>query len=88
MNDFQWAAVLGMFVATYAVRASFIVFGQKPRFPPAVVQALGHAGGRADRDRGAGSDHARRPTLMSRRATPISSARSSQDLLPGKPATS
>ena len=42
MNDFLWAAVLGMFVATYAVRASFIVFGQKLRFPPAVVQALGH----------------------------------------------
>ena len=26
MNDFLWAAVLGMFAATYAVRASFIVF--------------------------------------------------------------
>ncbi len=42
MNDFLWAAILGMFVATYVVRASFIVFGQKLRFPPAVVQALGH----------------------------------------------
>lgn len=42
MNDFLWAAILGMFVATYVVRASFIVFGQKLRFPPAVVQALSH----------------------------------------------
>ena len=42
MNDFLWAAVLGMFAATYAVRASFIVFGQRLRFPPSVVQALGH----------------------------------------------
>lgn len=42
MNGTLWAAVLGMFVATYAVRASFIVFGQRLRFPPSVVQALGH----------------------------------------------
>ena len=42
MSDMLWAAILGMFVATYMVRASFIVFGQKLRFPPAVVQALGH----------------------------------------------
>ena len=42
MSDTLWAAILGMFVATYAVRASFIVFGQKLRFSPAVVQALGH----------------------------------------------
>ena len=42
MSDMLWAAILGMFVATYVVRASFIVFGQKLRFPPAVVQALGH----------------------------------------------
>jgi branched-subunit amino acid transport protein len=31
-----------MFAATYAIRASFIVFGQRLRFPPPVVQALGH----------------------------------------------
>ncbi|MFB0935416.1 MAG: AzlD domain-containing protein [Propionivibrio sp.] len=42
MTDALWLAILGMFVATYTVRASFIVFGQKLRFPPAVVQALGH----------------------------------------------
>jgi len=42
MTDTLWAAILGMFVATYVVRASFIVFGQRLRFPPAVVQALGH----------------------------------------------
>ena len=28
MNGFLWSAILGMFVATYSVRASFIVFGQ------------------------------------------------------------
>ena len=42
MSDLLWATILGMFVATFVVRASFIVFGQKLRFPPAVVQALGH----------------------------------------------
>ena len=42
MNGFLWSAILGMFVATYSVRASFIVFGKKLRFPPAVIQALGH----------------------------------------------
>lgn len=42
MNETLWAALLGMFAATYLVRASFLVFGQKLRFPPAVVQALGH----------------------------------------------
>ena len=42
MSDLLWAAILGMFAATYVTRASFIVFGQKLRFPPAVVQALGH----------------------------------------------
>lgn len=42
MSENLWAAVLGMFIATYTVRASFIVFGQRLRFPPAVVQALGH----------------------------------------------
>lgn len=42
MSETLWAAVLGMFVATYAVRASFIVFGQRLRFPPPVVEALGH----------------------------------------------
>lgn len=42
MSATLWAAVLGMFAATYAIRASFIVFGQKLRFPPAVAQAFGH----------------------------------------------
>ncbi len=42
MNGTLWAAILGMFVVTFLVRASFLVFGQKLRFPPAVVQALGH----------------------------------------------
>ena len=42
MNETLWAALLGMFAATYLVRASFLVFGQKLRFPPTVVQALGH----------------------------------------------
>lgn len=42
MSDTLWLAILGMFLATYTVRASFIVFGQKLRFPPAVVQALSH----------------------------------------------
>ena len=42
MSDMLWAAILGMLVVTYVVRASFIVFGQKLRFPPAVVQALSH----------------------------------------------
>ena len=42
MSETLWAAIFGMFVATYLVRASFIVFGQKLRFSPAVVQALGH----------------------------------------------
>jgi branched-subunit amino acid transport protein len=31
-----------MFVATYAVRASFIVFGQRLRFPPPVARVLVH----------------------------------------------
>ena len=42
MSETLWAAILGMFVVTFLVRASFLVFGQKLRFPPAVVQALGH----------------------------------------------
>ena len=42
MNETLWAAILGMFAVTFLVRASFLVFGQKLRFPPAVVQALGH----------------------------------------------
>lgn len=42
MSDYLWAAILGMLVATYAARASFLVFGHALRFPPALVQALGH----------------------------------------------
>jgi branched-subunit amino acid transport protein len=42
MNESPWAVILGMFAVTYAARASFIVFGRRLSFPPAVVQALGH----------------------------------------------
>jgi len=42
MSDTLWAAILGMFAATFLIRASFLVFGQTLRFPPAVVQALAH----------------------------------------------
>jgi branched-subunit amino acid transport protein len=42
MSETLWATLLGMFVATFAIRASFLVFGHGLRFPPAVVQALGH----------------------------------------------
>ena len=42
MSDNLWAAILGMFAATFLVRASFLVFGHGLRFPPAVVRALGH----------------------------------------------
>ena len=42
MNGTLWAAIFGMFAVTFLVRASFLVFGQKLRFPPAVIQALGH----------------------------------------------
>lgn len=42
MNETLWATILGMFAVTFLIRASFLVFGHKLRFPPAVVQALGH----------------------------------------------
>lgn len=42
MSTTLWVAILGMFVVTFAIRASFLVFGQRLRFPPAVVQSLGH----------------------------------------------
>jgi branched-subunit amino acid transport protein len=42
MSDTLWATLLGMFAATFLVRASFIVFGRSLSFPPALVQALGH----------------------------------------------
>ena len=42
MSDFLWAAILGMFAVTFLVRASFLLFGHGLRFPPAVIQALGH----------------------------------------------
>lgn len=42
MSDTLWAAILGMFAATFLVRASFLVFARRLRFPPALVQALSH----------------------------------------------
>jgi branched-subunit amino acid transport protein len=42
VSESLWAAILGMFVATYAVCASFSVFGQRLRFPPPVARALVH----------------------------------------------
>ena len=42
MSDTLWAIILGMFAATFLVRASFLVFGHGLRFPPALIQALGH----------------------------------------------
>ncbi|WP_263768531.1 AzlD domain-containing protein [Propionivibrio soli] len=42
MSTTLWATILGMFVATFLIRASFLVFGQRLRFPPAVIEALGH----------------------------------------------
>jgi len=42
VSDSLWAAILGMFAITFLVRASFLVFGQRLRFPPALVAALGH----------------------------------------------
>jgi branched-subunit amino acid transport protein len=42
MSETLWATLAGMFLATFLIRASFLVFGHGLRFPPAVVQALGH----------------------------------------------
>lgn len=42
MSNNLWAIILGMFAATFLVRASFLVFGHGLRFPPALIQALGH----------------------------------------------
>ena len=42
MSDNVWAIILGMFAVTFLVRASFLVFGHGLRFPPALIQALGH----------------------------------------------
>ncbi len=42
MSETLWATIIGMFAATFLVRASFLVFGHGLRFPPALVQALGH----------------------------------------------
>lgn len=42
MSETVWLMLLGMFAVTFLIRASFLVFGQSLRFPPAVVQALGH----------------------------------------------
>jgi branched-subunit amino acid transport protein len=42
VSNILWVTILGMFAITFAIRASFLVFGQRLRFPPAVVQSLGH----------------------------------------------
>jgi branched-subunit amino acid transport protein len=42
MSDSLWVAILGMFAVTFLIRASFLVFGQRLRFPPTLVAALGH----------------------------------------------
>lgn len=42
MSNVLWLTILGMFAITFLIRASFLVFGQSLRFPPALVQALGH----------------------------------------------
>jgi branched-subunit amino acid transport protein len=42
MSNTLWAAILGMFAVTFLIRASFLVFGQRLRFPPAIVQSLAH----------------------------------------------
>lgn len=42
MSAYLWAVVAGMFVVTFGVRASFLVFGHGLKFPPALVRALGH----------------------------------------------
>lgn len=42
MSNTLWAAILGMFAVTFLIRASFLVFGQRLRFPPAIVRSLAH----------------------------------------------
>jgi len=42
MSHTLWVTILGMFAVTFLIRASFLVFGQRLRFPPTVVQSLGH----------------------------------------------
>ncbi len=42
MNDTLWLTLLGMCAATFLIRASFLVFGERLRFPTAFVTALGH----------------------------------------------
>jgi branched-subunit amino acid transport protein len=42
MSGYLWAAILGMLTVTFLIRASFMVFGHRLRFPPSVVRALGH----------------------------------------------
>lgn len=42
MSTTLWLTIVGMVAATFLIRASFLVFGQRLRFPPSVVQALGH----------------------------------------------
>ena len=40
MSATLWWMLLGMSAVTFLTRASFIVFGQRLRFPPILVQAL------------------------------------------------
>lgn len=42
MSEALWIAILGMALATFPTRASFLVFGHGLRFPPALVRALGY----------------------------------------------
>jgi len=42
MSHTLWVTILGMFAVTFLIRASFLVFGQRLRFPPTVVQSLSH----------------------------------------------
>ena len=42
MSGALWMTILGMFGVTFLIRASFLVFGQRLRFPPTIVQSLGH----------------------------------------------
>ena len=40
MTQPLWLAILGMVVVTYGIRLSFLVFGHKLAFPPALQRAL------------------------------------------------
>jgi len=40
MTQPLWLAILGMLVVTYGIRLSFLVFGHRLAFPPALQRAL------------------------------------------------